>query len=112
MPIIKKHIASGSTIYSDGYQLYQKTPRYGYRHDFVEHDQNEYSRGEVHTNSMEGFWGLLKRRLRNTGGVRRERLVWYVNEEVWRYNNLGSSEQEKIQRLIQLLKQFGGKKAT
>lgn len=112
MPIIRTHVVVGSIIYSDGYELYQKTPAFGYHHDYVEHDQNEYARGDVHTNSMEGFWGLLKRRLRSTGGVRRERLVWYVNEEVWRYNHSTFTEVAQIQKLLQLLKQFGGKKTT
>ena len=110
MPIIKQRVRIGSMIYSDGYQLYEKTVQEGYKHESVDHHQNEYARGEINTNSMEGFWGLLKRRLRNTGGVRRDRLFLYVNEEVWRYNHLALSEEEKIQKLLHLLKQFGGKK--
>lgn len=108
MPIIKRHIAVGSTIYSDGYQLYQETVHEGYVHDYVDHHQNEYARGEVSTNAMEGFWGLLKRRLRSTGGIRRERLYWYAAEEAWRYNNRKLSESAQIAKLLQLLKEFGG----
>lgn len=103
MPIIKDYVAPGSTIYSDAYQLYQETRHEGYAHDFVDHHQNEYARGKVSTNMMEGFWGILKRRLRSTGGVRRERLCWYVIEECWRYNHLALLEEEKIERLIDLL---------
>ena len=112
MPIMKTHITPGSTIYSDAYQLYQETVKEGYAHDFVDHHQNEYARGVVSTNHMEGFWGILKRRLRSTGGVRRERLHWYVNEECWRYNHLSYSEEEKIERLLDLLKEFGGRMFT
>lgn len=112
MPIIKKHIARGSTIYSDGYQLYQETVHEGYLHDFVDHHQNEYARGEVSTNAMEGFWGLLKRRLRSTGGIRRERLSLYAAEEAWRYNHRTRSESAQIQKLLQLVKEFGGKKES
>jgi transposase-like protein len=112
MPIIKRHITRGSTIYSDGYQLYQETVHEGYTHDFVDHHQNEYARGDVSTNAMEGFWGLLKRRLRSTGGIRRERLYWYAAEEAWRYNYRKLSEAEQIQKLLQLLKEFGGKILT
>ena len=92
--------------------LYQETVKEGYAHDFVDHHQNEYARGVVSTNHMEGFWGILKRRLRSTGGVRRERLHWYVNEECWRYNHLSYSEEEKIERLLDLLKEFGGRMFT
>jgi transposase-like protein len=108
MPIITRHIAPGSTIYSDGYQLYQETVHEGYIHDFVDHHQHEYARGDVSTNAMEGFWGLLKRRLRSTGGIRRSRLYGYATEEAWRYNHRRLSETAKTQKLLQLLKEFGG----
>lgn len=101
--LIQKHVERGSTLYSDGYPFYRKTPRYGYEHDFVDHNKNEYARGDVSTNCMEGFWGLLKKRLRATGGIRRERLQAYVDEECWRYNHLGWTETKKIQRLLDLL---------
>lgn len=112
MPIMKQHIVPGSTIYSDGYQLYQETVLEGYAHDFVDHHQNEYARGSVSTNAMEGFWGLLKRRLRSTGGVRRERLYWYAAEEAWRYNHRHLNESVQTEKLLQLLKQFGGRKVS
>ncbi len=112
MPIITRHIALGSTIYSDGYQLYQETVYEGYTHDFVDHHQNEYARGEVSTNAMEGFWGLLKRRLRSTGGIRRERFYWYAAEEAWRYNHRKIPETAKVELLLDLLSKFGGKEFT
>ncbi len=108
MALMLRHIERGSTIYSDAYQLYQETPKEGYVHDFVDHKQHEYGRGDVHSNGMEGFWGVLKRRLKTTGGIKRDRLSVYVAEETWRYNNRTLSETEKINRLITFLKVFGG----
>lgn len=108
MVLMKKHIEIGSTIYSDAYQLYQETVKEGYLHDFVDHKQNEYGRGPVHSNTMEGFWGILKRRLKTTGGIRESRLQVYLAEEVWRYNNRKISEAEKIEKLLTLLKRIGG----
>lgn len=108
LPIIIKTVAHGSTIYSDAYQLYQETPKHGYLHAYVDHNKNEYGRGKVHSNGMEGFWGVLKRRLKTTGGVRRSRLHAYVAEEVWRYNNRKILETEKVKRLLDILKQIGG----
>ncbi len=52
---------------------------------------------------MEGFWGVLKRRLKTTGGIRRERLHLYVAEEVWRYNQRKLTEEQQIERLLTLL---------
>ena len=109
MPLIKATVESGSTIYSDAYQLYQETVKEGYKHDFVDHHKHEYGRGEVHSNGMEGFWGFLKRRLKVTGGIRRSRLYLYVAEEVWRYNNRSLTEEVRIERLyVRLLDKFGG----
>lgn len=113
MPLIKATVVIGSTIYSDAYQLYQETPKEGYRHAFVDHHQHEYGRGEVNSNGMEGFWGVLKRRLKTTGGIRRERLYLYVAEEVWRYNYRKLPEAEQIERILTLLKKrFGGRKQS
>jgi len=103
MPIILSTVEPGSTIYSDGYQLYQETPRHGYAHDYVDHARHEYGRGPVHSNGMEGFWGYLKRRLKTTGGIRRDRLGMFVAEEVWRYNHRNDSEKEKVERLLDFL---------
>lgn len=103
MPIILATVQPGSTIYSDGYQLYQETPKHGYAHAYVDHAKHEYGRGIVHSNGMEGFWGFLKRRLKVTGGIRRDRLGLFVAEEVWRYNRRKLQEKEKIERLLDLL---------
>lgn len=109
LPIILATVHVGSTIYSDAYQLYQETPKHGYRHAFVDHHQHEYGRGEVHSNGMEGFWGFLKRRLKTTGGIRRSRLHLYVAEDVWRYNHRKLTEEKKIERLLARLQgRFGG----
>lgn len=108
LALMREHIVLGSTIYSDAYQLYQLMAHEGYRHAFVDHKQHEYARGLVHSNGMEGFWGVLKRRLKTTGGIRRSRLHLYVAEETWRYNHRTLPEREKIRRLVKLLKEFGG----
>ena len=70
--LVKKHVAPGSTVYSDEYQSYALIGRLydengkllGYKHDTVKHGQDEYVRGDVHTNSVEGFWSLIKNGIR------------------------------------------------
>lgn len=57
-------------------------------------------------NALEGFWGYLKRKLSAKGGVRREKLPFYLGEYSWRYNHrkLPLKEQEKY--LLNLLFQY------
>jgi transposase-like protein len=60
----------------------------GYRHQTVHHGRAQYVRGTVHTNTIEGFWSLLKRGVLGTyHNVSRKYLPLYLNEFVFRYNN-------------------------
>ena len=58
-----------------------------YPHGSVNHKRRQYVVGAIHTNTIEGFWSLVKRGI---GGVyhsvSRKHLLGYLNEYVWRYN--------------------------
>ena len=61
---------------------------FGRRHGMVNHAAHEYVHGTVHTNTIEGFWSLLKRGVVGTyHNVSRKYLPLYLNEFVFRYNN-------------------------
>jgi len=71
----------------------------------VEHGKGEYSDCKgTHINGLEGFRGYLKRKLVSKGGIRRERLHLYLAEYVWRYNNRKLSNEQKVKKIIGLLK--------
>lgn len=108
-PLIRKTVLSGTRIFTDGYKMYRRLPRYGYDHDWVDHDAGEYVRGEVHTQTIDGFWGLLKTHLDSIGGIRKRFAHLFVGEYVWRYNFRHLSRQEQGQRLLNLLAKFGGR---
>jgi len=58
------------------------------RHESVKHSAGEYVRGEVHTNSIESFWSLLKRGVVGTyHNVSAKYLPFYLNEFSFRFNN-------------------------
>ena len=60
----------------------------GLPHDSVHHGQNEYVRGNVHTNNIESFWSLLKRGVVGTyHKVSKDYLPLYLNEFSYRHNN-------------------------
>lgn len=85
---IRKNVKVGSAIMSDKFGVYAKTKKLGYTHQSVNHWRKEYARGNVHTNTIEGFWSQLKRSLDGTyHAVSPKHLQSYVNEFSFRYNH-------------------------
>ena len=84
-PLIKATIASGSLVYTDEYGIYNALENCRYRHKTVCHGAGEYARDEdgdgfceVHVNTMEGFWSLLRSWLRPHRGISQEKLPLYL----------------------------------
>lgn len=100
---IQERVAPGSRIYTDDFLLYRGLPKLGYMHEAVDHYQGEYVRGDVHTNNIEGFWGILKRRLGCIGGMRRDRLRFFVGEIVWKFNHRKQSLKDQERALMKLV---------
>ena len=88
MPHTKTRVLPSSTVYTDEARAYRDLEKLGYGHSRVNHSQGVYVSGNVHTNSIEGFWSTVKRGL---GGVYHnvstEYLQTYLDEYVFRYNN-------------------------
>lgn len=108
-PHIIRVVVKGSRVYTDGFKGYRTLPRYGYEHAWVDHDAGEYVRGEVHTQTLDGYWGLLKNFLAAKGGVQRKYLYRFVGEHQWRYNFRNLSRKEQVRRIYSLLTRFGGR---
>ena len=84
-PIITATIAPGSLIYTDEYDIYHRLTAWGYDHKRVNHSAGEYARDEdgdgfheVHVNTLEGFWSLLRSWLRPHRGISQEKLPLYL----------------------------------
>lgn len=72
-------------IYTDEYDIYARLTAWGYQHKTVCHAHGEYARDadgdgfcEVHVNTMEGFWSLLRSWLRPHRGLSQEKLPIYL----------------------------------
>jgi transposase len=85
--LIAKNVDKGTVISSDEWPSYAGLKRAGYAHDTVNHSHDEWVRGNVHTNTIESFWGHLKRSIRGTHiSVSRKHLPKYLGEFEFRYN--------------------------
>jgi transposase len=87
LPFLRANIAAGSILHTDDSRIYSRVKR-DFTHEFVNHSKLEFARDGVHTNTIEGFWGQLKRSLDGTYHcVSPKYLQYYVNEFVYRYNH-------------------------
>ena len=84
-PLIKQTIAKGTVVYTDEYDIYARLTEWGYDHQTVCHSKGEYARDddkdgfcEVHVNTLEGFWSLLRSWLRPHRGISQEKLPLYL----------------------------------
>jgi transposase-like protein len=84
-PIIDSVIEVGAMVYTDEYDIYYRLEEWGYQHQTVCHSKGEYARDEdgdgfheIHVNTMEGVWSLLRSWLRPHRGISQERLPLYL----------------------------------
>jgi transposase-like protein len=84
-PLLKATIAAGTLINTDEYDIYARLEQWGYQHQSVCHSRGEYARDddgdgfhEVHVNTMEGFWSLLRSWFRPHRGISQEKLPLYL----------------------------------
>jgi len=108
-PLIEATVEMGSLIYTDEYNIYHRLTEWGYEHKSVNHSIGEYARDEdgdgfheVHVNTMEGFWSLLRSWLRPHRGISQEKLPLYLGffEYVHNVRKRGKS---LFNSLVQLL---------
>ena len=85
--IAKERILPESVVFTDEYASYNGLDSAGYEHRRINHSAGVYVMGDVHTNTIEGFWSLVKRGI---GGVYhnvgKHYLQTYLDEYSFRYN--------------------------
>jgi len=87
-PIVKRHVLPTSTVYTDEFKTYDSIKRLGYKHIRVNHGDEVWVIGNAHTNTIEGFWSLLKRGINGVyHSVSEKWLQNYINEYGFRYNH-------------------------
>ena len=88
LPIIKERVLPNSAIYTDELTSYDRVASLGYHHRRIHHASKVYVMGDVHTNTIEGFWSLLKRGISGVyHAVSEKYLQNYLDEYTFRYNH-------------------------
>src|SRR5437868_3487587 len=84
-PFITDTIVAGTRVHTDEYSIYARLQSWGYGHKSVNHGRGECARDEdgdgfceVHVNTMESFWSLLRSWLRPHRGISQEKLPLYL----------------------------------
>ena len=92
-PLILQTIVPGTLVNTDEYSIYGRLPDWGYDHKTVNHSKGEYARDEdgdgfheVHVNTAEGLWSLLRSWLRPHRGISQDNLPLYLGFFEFVYN--------------------------
>lgn len=102
--LITENISEDASLFTDEYRGYNQVAK---THSLarVNHGAGQYVDGKAHTNTIEGFWSLLKRGIVGIyHSTSAKHLQKYVNEFAFRYNTRELSESE---RMVVLLNNFG-----
>lgn len=82
-------------------------------HETVKHSADEYVRGDVHTNTIEGFYSIFKRGMKGVYQHCSERdLQRYLNEFDFRYSNRVALGADDLIRTMRAVKGAKGKRLT
>lgn len=94
--IIKKNVTEQSTIMTDDFRSYKGLDNDFQNHHIINHSSKVYVNGNIHTNTIEGFFSLLKRGVNGIfHHISEQHLNLYLNEFDFRYNNRKVSDIER-----------------
>ena len=113
LPRLRENVAPGATIYTDTLRSYLGLSK-DYNHGIVDHENNEYvierENEKIHTNTIEGYWGLLKRCYKGTYiHIAPFHLDRYLDEQAARYNMRKGTDGS---RFVAIARQTNGRRLT
>ena len=87
VPIIEDRVDKSATLMTDEYAAYKSLDR-EYSHEVVKHRDEEWVRGDAHTDSIENAWSLFKRSIVGSfHQISAKHVESYLDEFEWRFNN-------------------------
>ena len=105
VPFIAAKVSSKNTVlYTDEFPSYDHMARLGYNHKRIEHSAKIYVNGNIHTNTIEGFWSLVKRGIDGVHHVvGANYLQDYINAYAFRWNHRNDEKPMFLQILARLV---------
>jgi hypothetical protein len=84
---------TADAVYTDDSRLYDRMPSNIQKHEIVNHSAKEWVRDDVHTGTIDGYWGLLKRAIIGSfHQVSIKHLHRYLSEAQFKWNNRDAQE--------------------
>jgi transposase-like protein len=106
--VVREYVEGGSYLFSDAFAAYNGLDR-EYIYQVIDHAES-YVQGNVHTNTIENFWSLLKRCLKGTYiAVEPFHLFRYLDEQAFRYNERKNDDGG---RFLEVLNGVTGRRVT
>ena len=113
LPILRENIAKEAIVYTDEAKQYTKVGESFADHDFTTHSKGNYVRGNVHTNTIEGYFSIFKRGMKGVyQHCNKRHLHRYAAEFEFRYNNRIANGSDDRARADIALMGFSGKRLT
>lgn len=111
--VLVRHVDRKSRLHTDESNLYPKVGTEFASHETVKHSTGEYARGDVNTNSVEGFFGVFKRGMRGVyQHCSEQHLDRYLNEFSFRHNNRSKLGIADAERAVLAMHGAEGKRLT
>lgn len=99
--VVIRHVEKTAHVMTDEYAAYRGLTAEGYKHSTVNHGNKQYVRGDAHTNTAEGFFGIFKRGIVGIyHHISEQHLEKYLSEFTFRYNRRIVSDLERADMLL------------
>jgi transposase-like protein len=113
VPIVRANIAKETALMTDEAGMYRRVGKEFASHEYVKHSKDEYVHGNVHTNTVEGFYSIFKRGMKGVyQHCAEHHLHRYLAEFDFRYSNRSAMGIEDGARAIRALMGAKGKRLT
>jgi len=111
--IVRKNVARETALMTDEARHYDDIGRAFASHETVKHSDDEYVRGDVHTNTVEGYYSIFKRGMKGIYQHCSEKhLHRYLAEFDFRYSNRVRLGVDDVERTARAVKGIVGKRLT